>query len=230
MKALYGIFLKPGSLAFDIGSHLGNRIRAFAGLGARVVALEPASESYRFIRKRYGSRENITCVHGAAGTYDGTAVLYKDPKNPTLSTVSPSWMNRMKTKRSFRNVAWREKEQVPMITLDGLIGKYGTPDFCKIDTEGTEDQVLAGCSEPLPAVSFEYLPMEKETALRCLRHLEQLGRYRYNVSVRETMRFRWADWAGGDEISRYLDGLTEDAPSGDVYAVRQGGGKNESED
>ncbi|MFP4384733.1 MAG: hypothetical protein ACLFSE_11870 [Spirochaetia bacterium] len=64
--------------------------------------------------------------------------------------------------------------------------------------------------------------MEKETAIRCLRHLEHIGRYRYNVSVRETMRFRWGDWTGGDEILGFLNGLSENAPSGDVYAVRQG--------
>ena len=41
MVELYGSFVKPGALAFDIGSHVGDRIGAFRRLGARVVALEP---------------------------------------------------------------------------------------------------------------------------------------------------------------------------------------------
>ncbi|MDP3321578.1 MAG: hypothetical protein Q8S58_20850, partial [Bosea sp. (in: a-proteobacteria)] len=39
MDALYGRFLKPGDLAFDIGAHVGDRISRFRRLGARVVAL-----------------------------------------------------------------------------------------------------------------------------------------------------------------------------------------------
>ena len=41
MDALYARFVRPGDLAFDIGSHVGDRIGSFRRLGARVVALEP---------------------------------------------------------------------------------------------------------------------------------------------------------------------------------------------
>ena len=41
MRRLYGQFVRSGDLVFDIGAHVGNRTRAFAGLGCRVVALEP---------------------------------------------------------------------------------------------------------------------------------------------------------------------------------------------
>ncbi len=41
MDALYGRFVRPGGLAFDIGSHVGDRVASFRRLGARVVALEP---------------------------------------------------------------------------------------------------------------------------------------------------------------------------------------------
>jgi hypothetical protein len=41
MDRLYASFLQPGDLAFDIGSHVGDRIGAFRRRGARVVALEP---------------------------------------------------------------------------------------------------------------------------------------------------------------------------------------------
>ncbi len=41
MDKLYARFVKPGDLAFDIGSHVGDRIGSFRRLGARVLALEP---------------------------------------------------------------------------------------------------------------------------------------------------------------------------------------------
>ena len=39
MDALYTRFVGKGGLAFDIGSHVGDRIGSFRRLGARVVAL-----------------------------------------------------------------------------------------------------------------------------------------------------------------------------------------------
>jgi len=36
MDALYARFVRPGGLAFDIGSHVGDRVASFRRLGARV--------------------------------------------------------------------------------------------------------------------------------------------------------------------------------------------------
>jgi hypothetical protein len=41
LTQIYAPFIRPGDLCFDIGAHLGDRIRAWSKLGARVVALEP---------------------------------------------------------------------------------------------------------------------------------------------------------------------------------------------
>jgi FkbM family methyltransferase len=224
MKKLYRRFLKPGGLAFDIGSHLGNRIRVFNALGARVIAVEPFSKTFRFINRFYGKKSRVTCIQAAVGNKSGTVKIYTDPKNPTLSTVSPEWMELVKKTRPFRKVRWDLSEEVPMITLDYLIREYGLPDFCKIDAEGSEDRILSGCSKALPALSIEYLPMEIGTALRCIYVLEKLGCYRYNVSVRETMRFLWDTWRSADYAVRFLENLKEEDSSGDIYAEIKGEG------
>ena len=48
-------FLNPGDLAFDIGSHVGDRVGAFRRAGARVVALEPQPDCARVVRQIYSS-------------------------------------------------------------------------------------------------------------------------------------------------------------------------------
>ena len=53
MDALYARFVRAGDLAFDIGSHVGDRIGSFRRLGARVVALEPQPLCARAIRAIY---------------------------------------------------------------------------------------------------------------------------------------------------------------------------------
>ncbi|HLT12150.1 MAG TPA: FkbM family methyltransferase, partial [Micromonosporaceae bacterium] len=41
MVRFYRQFLAPGELGFDIGAHVGSRVRAWRRLDARVVAVEP---------------------------------------------------------------------------------------------------------------------------------------------------------------------------------------------
>jgi Methyltransferase FkbM domain len=120
--------------------------------------------------------------------------------------------------RRFARVRWDVGVPVPVTTLDALIDRYGQPAFCKIDVEGSEDAVLAGLSQPLAALSFEYLPAAHDDALKALVRLRGLGDYTYNYSPIETMRFvsdRWLDDTG---LQRVLDEVRLSGRSGDVYA------------
>ena len=65
LKRLYRPFLAPSDLAFDIGAHVGNRSRVWAGLGARVVAIEPQADLAAFLRWKFKGREDITVVETA---------------------------------------------------------------------------------------------------------------------------------------------------------------------
>jgi 16S rRNA A1518/A1519 N6-dimethyltransferase RsmA/KsgA/DIM1 with predicted DNA glycosylase/AP lyase activity len=59
-------FVEPGDLVFDIGAHAGNRTRAFASLGCRVVALEPQPDFARLLRMLF-ARANPTVSRRAPG-------------------------------------------------------------------------------------------------------------------------------------------------------------------
>src|SRR4030095_1106868 len=54
MAVFYRQFLHPGDLAFDIGAHVGNRIRVFRRIGARVVAVEPQPDFVAVLQRLYG--------------------------------------------------------------------------------------------------------------------------------------------------------------------------------
>ena len=41
MDAFYARLVRPGDLCFDLGAHVGNRVRSWRRLGAHVVAVEP---------------------------------------------------------------------------------------------------------------------------------------------------------------------------------------------
>jgi hypothetical protein len=60
MDALYARFVKTGSIVFDVGSHVGDRVAAFRRLGARVVACEPNPSLMPTLRRLYGDDEMVS--------------------------------------------------------------------------------------------------------------------------------------------------------------------------
>lgn len=212
-------FIQPGDLCFDIGSHVGNRIAAWRRLGARVVALEPHPLLVAWLQQIYGRDPNVTILPFALGAEAGTASLYLDPANPTISTLSEEWIAAVQQDSSFARVRWQQAIKVPITTLDILIEQYGLPAFCKIDVEGYELEVLHGLSRPLPALSFEYIPVTIEDTFRCLARLGQLAgskaNYEFNYFEGESHRWQSPTWLDADALATRLAACRR---SGDVVA------------
>jgi hypothetical protein len=120
----------------------------------------------------------------------------------------------------FHAIRWDREIAIPLVTLEDLIARHGEPQFCKIDVEGSEADVLAGLERPLDAVSFEYIPVAVDRAAACVARLDQLGDYRYRFSRAETMEWGCTEWLGGPDILAALRAMPLGDRSGDVYARR----------
>ena len=64
-----------------------------------------------------------------------------------------------------------ETINVKVIILDCLIGRFGMPDFLKIDTEGSELNVLRGLNRAPHCLSFEFNAARTESTLACIDRL-----------------------------------------------------------
>jgi FkbM family methyltransferase len=220
MSRLYAQFVKPGDLVFDVGSHVGDRIAAFRRLGARVVACEPQPALVTILRLIYGRDKTVKIVPVAVGRTVGEIELKINVDNPTVSTASADFVQASQGAPGWEGQNWDRTVRVKMTTLDALIARHGVPAFIKIDVEGFEAEALAGLTQGVPALSFEFTTIQRDVARACLERCTALGFRSYNAALGESQQLVHEAWQSADDIGRWLERLPAEANSGDVYATR----------
>lgn len=217
-QRFYGQFIKKGSLCFDIGANIGNRVKPFLALGARVVAVEPQKECCDVLQKRFGS--SIVIVNKGLGTEEESREFYVSDAS-TISTFSSDWIKATTETKRFEGYTWSDVRQVELTTLDRLIDQYGLPDFIKIDVEGFELEVISGLSQPVAMLSFEYrVPEFSERLEKGLRLLQAIynDRLSCDYSAREDMVWSLPDWLSVEAMLAHTRTPAFSATSaGDIY-------------
>lgn len=206
---------KPGDLIFDIGSNKGAKTDEYIAHQARIVCFEPQSFFASFLSHKYKNNQYVLNIEQKGlGSKPSILELEICTSAPTISTFAKHW----KTGR-FKNYNWDLKEKVNLITLDQAIEKYGMPQFCKIDTEGFEIEVLKGLTKSINCLSFEYALEFMSDAETCTRLCENLGLKFFNFILKEKPNFELKEWVYSSELFAELKRHYYDIDLwGDIYA------------
>jgi hypothetical protein len=121
----------------------------------------------------------------AVSDKSGQAVLHLFRESDEWASLDASWGNYAAPVPATLD----ERERVLVTTLDDLINQYGEPALIKIDTEGFDHRVLRGLSRPIEHVLFEVHANRPKDAAEALERLDELGRYEYRISPRETWNY-----------------------------------------
>jgi FkbM family methyltransferase len=216
MKALYAHFLGDGDLCFDVGANVGERVEVLRAVGARVVAVEPQPACVEVLRGRFGDDADVTVLAVGLAEAEGSRRLHTASAS-TISSMSTDWIEAVRASGRFADFSWDDTVEVPVTTLESLIGQYGRPRFCKIDVEGYERNVLEGLHTPIEALSFEYTHEARENAIACMTRLAALDHYEFCFSPGDSMDLP-EGWVSADAQRERLEGLSDSLPWGDVYA------------
>ena len=214
---LYRSIIEEGSLVFDVGANIGNRINALLNCRARVIAIEPQPECVMKLRAKYG--EKITIVEAALGSEKAKLNLHVSAKCDTVATLSREFIASANESKRFGDREWGNIIPVDVLTLDSIIEEWGTPSFMKIDVEGFELEVLRGLSKSVRALSFEWTSNRPDASRKCIDYLCGIGMPYFQISFGESMSLGHRTSQGADVIKNLLSLLGDEMTCfGDIYA------------
>jgi FkbM family methyltransferase len=134
--ALFRALIRPGDKVLDLGANVGIYAISAAlrtGSPGRVVAVEPAGETFELLNKSASAFEHMTAVQAAVSNKSGTGSLLpgRTPEDNKLGAGQ------------------QRGEKVDVLTVDDLASRMGVDciDIIKMDVEGHEQQTLAGAKK-----------------------------------------------------------------------------------
>lgn len=148
---------------FDIGAHRGESIDYFLKLfpKARIYSFEPDPDSFRELAGTRTS-ENVSCFNLAVSDKEGTASFFRNTISHTNSLLKVNFDSRDSIKLSEAKEKqdtgfygnFNEEAQVRTTTVKAFMQEQGIEhlDLLKIDVQGAEEQVLAGCADALQRI------------------------------------------------------------------------------
>jgi FkbM family methyltransferase len=133
--------LKPGDLFVDVGANVGSYTIWAGDLGAEVIALEPAKDTYKLLIENVAlNGYPVQTICAAAGASAGKARF----------TIGRDALNRLDPVGST---------EIEMLTIDSVIADRKVAGM-KVDVEGFEIEVLRGCERALADQRLRLIQLE----------------------------------------------------------------------
>jgi FkbM family methyltransferase len=165
LTPLFFDFALEASCVVDVGAYIGfySLLAAHANDAGRVYAFEPSSRIFPRLERNIAVNDvtSIDCQRVACGVGAGVVELIQPIGGcPTSSSLSPQFF----APEGELDEAAISRYPVPILALDEFLRGAGVTslDLVKIDTEGTEADVLQGGKQTIerdhPAIFCEMLP------------------------------------------------------------------------
>jgi FkbM family methyltransferase len=141
------LVLRPGDLFIDVGANIGSYTIWAGELGAEVIALEPARDTFALLMENVAlNGYPVKSIEAAAGSACGT----------TRFTTGQDCVNRLDPEGTIETM---------MVTIDSVIKDRRVAGM-KVDVEGFEIEVLRGCERALSEHRIGLIQLEWNAASR----------------------------------------------------------------
>lgn len=212
-QAFYASLIRKNELCFDIGANVGAKSRIFLSTGAKVIAFEPQSTCLKQLAQINNPNFNFYSI--AVGATNKTRELHLSNYSE-LATLSDEFMEAHRSP----DVYWNASEKVMVKSLNHLIEEFGLPDFCKIDVEGYELEIISALTYQIPLIEIEFTGKLLGDTIKIIGLLSN-SLYCFNYTRNEQPKFELTHWVTAQEMIKLLNNLPKDRLHGNLFCQLQ---------
>jgi FkbM family methyltransferase len=142
----------------------------------KIVCVEPDPKNFLQLQNNYKNDTTITLINKAVTDKSNDIVQLHSTRNlPFLNSLSKEWITETRHAQFYRPNQY-DKVDVETITIRDIVELVGkTPDYIKIDVEGSEALVIRCIDFKPELLSFEWISEKLEDNLSCMSLLLNLG-------------------------------------------------------
>jgi FkbM family methyltransferase len=131
------VTIEPGDIIIEAGANVGELTTAAAPRARHLHVFEPDPMTFGCLTRNAAHLPNVTLHHAGLGDFQGQSQLYLSRENSDSSFIRPE---------KYVGVV-----QVPITTVAAVMDEHGLRhvDFLKLEAEGFEPEILAGCGKRL---------------------------------------------------------------------------------
>lgn len=208
-RKFYSKLIRENDLCFDIGANIGKKSKLFLSLGANVIAFEPQSSCQVELLKINNTKFSLYPI--AVGNENGEQELFL-ANHSEVATLSNQFIDFY----SSKEMQWTKNEKVKTKTLNSLIEEFGVPDFCKVDTEGYELNILSSLNYKIPIIEFEFTEGFFEDTLKIIELLKS-KECSFNFTLNENPKFQLNNWVLAEELLEVMLNLPKKNLHGNIF-------------
>lgn len=143
-------------IIFDVGANVGQSAKEYVSQhpSAKIYCFEPITDTFKKLQQNTQSNPQVQCFHLALGSASGTAKM--------LSHGSATTNHLIDAAEALSNDCGASTESVNLSTLDDFCKAHDVShiSYLKIDTEGSDLEVLKGAENILTGQCVDILEVE----------------------------------------------------------------------
>lgn len=119
-----------------------------------------------------------------------------------------------------KKLKWNKTETVAVKKLDTLIKEFGLPDFCKIDTEGFEFEILSNLTITIPILEFEFAEAFIDETTKIISVLKKENTL-FNYNLNEKPKFELKNWVNAEEMIQLFKKIPKNKLHGNIFVKNE---------
>ena len=198
-------------MCFDIGANVGTKSQLFLSLGAKVIAFEPQSACLPKLKALKMKHPNFDYFPYGIGPKNEAKEL-RLATHSEVASFSEDFIQFYTTDET----RWDEKELVTVKTIDSVISIFGLPNYCKIDTEGYELDIVSSLHYKIPMIEFEFTEGLFEDTLKIIDILDS-SETTFNFILNENLKFRMKRGVSATVLKEKIKALPKNRLHGNIF-------------